>query len=91
MAKCSAESQSGHDIYIDTGAHPHSSIFWPARVEKPLPAYVLDTLNTCQGSVYAICVLFLFFYTCQPGPPAERLFIFLDLDAVKAHMHVQHK
>jgi hypothetical protein len=29
--------------------------------------------------------------TCQPGPPADRLSIFSDLDAVKAHMHVQHK
>jgi hypothetical protein len=30
-------------------------------------------------------------YTCQSGPPAERLSISSDLDAVKAHMHVQHK
>jgi len=29
--------------------------------------------------------------TCHPGPPEERLFIFSDLDAVTAHMHVQHK
>ena len=29
--------------------------------------------------------------TCQPGLPADRLSIFSDLDAVKAHMHVQHK
>jgi hypothetical protein len=29
--------------------------------------------------------------TCQRGPSAERLSILSDLDAVKAHMHVQHK
>jgi len=29
--------------------------------------------------------------TCQPGPLAERLSVFSDLDPVKAHMHVQHK
>ena len=29
--------------------------------------------------------------TCQPGHPAERLSVFSDLDAVKAHMHVQRK
>jgi len=32
-------------------------------VENPPPAYLPDTLNTCQ-----------------PGPPAERLSIFSDLD-----------
>jgi hypothetical protein len=43
-------------------------------VENPPPAYVPDTLNTCQ-----------------PRPPADRLSIFSDLDAVShiAHMHVQ--
>jgi hypothetical protein len=34
---CSLENQSGHDIHIYTDAHPHSSIFWPARVENPPP------------------------------------------------------
>jgi ribonuclease HI len=29
--------------------------------------------------------------TCQPGPPVDRLSIVSDLDAVKAHMHVQYK
>jgi hypothetical protein len=29
-------------------------------------------------------------YTCQPGPPADRLFKLSKTDAVKAHMHVQH-
>ena len=29
--------------------------------------------------------------TYQPGPPVDRLSIFSDLNAVKAHMHVQHK
>jgi len=71
---CSTVIQSGHDIHIHTDAYPHSSIFWPARVEITLPACLPDTLNTCQ-----------------PGPPAKRLSIFSDLDAVKAHMHVQHK
>jgi ribonuclease HI len=73
MAKRSADNQSGHKIHINTDAHPHSSVFWPARVENPPPACLPDTLNTCQL-----------------GPPAERLSIFSDLDAVKAHMHVQH-
>ena len=31
------------------------------------------------------------FDTCQPGPPAEKFSISSGLDAVKAHMHVQHK
>ena len=35
IAKCSVEYQSGHDIHINTDAHPHSSIFWPAKVETP--------------------------------------------------------
>jgi hypothetical protein len=49
IAKCSAEHQSGHDdIHINTDAFPHSSIFWPARVENPPPACLPDTLNTCQ-------------------------------------------
>jgi ribonuclease HI len=48
IAKFSAENQSGHDIHINTDAHPHSSIFWPARVENPSPACLPDTLNTCQ-------------------------------------------
>jgi len=48
IAKCSTENQSGHDIHTSTDAHPHSSIFWPARVENPPPAYLSDTLNTCQ-------------------------------------------
>ena len=74
IAKCSAEIQSGHDIHINADAHPHSSIFWPARVENPPPACLPDTPNTCQR-----------------GPPAERLSIFSDLDAVNAQMHVQHK
>ena len=74
VAKCSAENQSGHDIHINTDAHPNSSISWPARVVNTPPAYLPDALNTCQR-----------------GPPAERLSIFSDLDAVKAHMHVQHK
>ena len=31
-------------------------------------------------------------YTCQPGPPVlDRLSIFSDLAAAKAHLHVQHK
>jgi len=34
IAKCSAENLSGHDFYINTDVHPHSSIFWPARVEN---------------------------------------------------------
>jgi hypothetical protein len=63
IAKCSVEYQSGHDIHINTDAHPHSSIFWPARVENPPLAYLLDTLNTSQ-----------------PGPSAERLSIFSNLD-----------
>jgi hypothetical protein len=29
--------------------------------------------------------------TFQPGPPAERFSIFSDLDAVKAHLHIQQK
>jgi hypothetical protein len=29
--------------------------------------------------------------TYQLGPLAERLFIFSDINAVKAHIHVQHK
>ena len=74
LAKCSAQNQSGHDIHNNTDAHPHSSIFWPARVDNPPPACIPDTI-----------------YTCQSGPPAERLSIFSDLDAVEAHMHVQHK
>jgi len=74
IAKCSAENQSGHDIHINTDAHPHSSIFCPARVENPPPACLPDTLNTCQRR-----------------PPAKRFSIFSNLDAVKAHMHVQHK
>jgi hypothetical protein len=69
IAKCSAENQSGLDIHINSNAHFHSSIIWSARVEKPPPACLPDTLNTCQ-----------------PGPPAERLSIFSDLDAVKAHV-----
>ena len=71
---CSLENQSGHDIHIYTDAHPHSSIFWPARVENPPPACLLDTFNTCQ-----------------PGPPADRISILSDLDAVIAHKHAQHK
>ena len=73
-AECSAENQSGLGIHMNTDAHPHPSIFWPARVENPPSACLPDTLNTCQ-----------------PGPPAERLSMFSDLDAVKVHMHVQHK
>ena len=74
IAKCSAENQSGYDIHINTDTHPHSFIFWPARVENPPPACLTDNPNTCQ-----------------PGPPVDRLSIVSDLDAVKAHMHVQHK
>ena len=73
MAKCSAESQNGHDIHNYTDAHPHSSISWPARVENPPQAYLPNALNICQQ-----------------GPPVHRLSIFPDLDAGKAHMHVQH-
>jgi len=29
--------------------------------------------------------------TCQPGPPADRLSIFSDIDAVKARMYNQHR
>jgi len=47
-AKSSAENQSGHDIHIDTDAHPHSSISWPARVGDPSPVCQPDTPNTCQ-------------------------------------------
>jgi ribonuclease HI len=35
IAKCSMENKSGQDIHINTGVHPHSSIFWPARVKTP--------------------------------------------------------
>jgi len=48
VAKCSAEHQSGHDIHIITDARPHSSIFWPARVQNPSPACLPDILSTCQ-------------------------------------------
>ena len=61
-------------VHINTDAHPHLSIFWPAGVEEPSPACLPDTLNTCQR-----------------GPPGERTSIFSGLDALKAHMHVQHK
>jgi hypothetical protein len=75
IAKCSAENHSGHDIHINTDAHPHSSKFWPARVENPPPDKLPGTLKN----------------TCQRGPPAESLSILSDLDAVSARMHVQHK
>jgi hypothetical protein len=74
ITKCSAENQSGHDIHIGTDTHPHSSIFWPARVKNLPPACQPDTLITCQS-----------------GFPADRLSIFSDFDAIKAHMHVQYK
>jgi len=56
VAKRSAENQSGHDSYLisdihintDAQPHPHSSIFWPARVKNPPPAYLPDTLNIYQ-------------------------------------------
>ena len=44
----SAENQSGYDIYSNHNAHPHSSTFWPARVENPPLACLPDTNNTCQ-------------------------------------------
>ena len=75
IAKCSAENQCGHDVHINTDAHPHSSIFWPARVENPpssIPAYLPDTLDTCH-----------------PWPPAERLST--GISQISMHMHVQHK
>jgi hypothetical protein len=53
IAKCSAKNQSGHGILINTDAHPHSSIFWPARVESPPPACLSDTLNTSQPGLPA--------------------------------------
>jgi hypothetical protein len=68
------EKSKSQDIHINTDAHPHSSIFWSARVENSPPVYLPDTLDTCQ-----------------PGPSAERLSIFSDVDAVKAYMHVQNK
>jgi len=49
IAKCSAENQSGHNIHINTDAHPHSSIFWPERVGDPPIACLPDTLNKVQG------------------------------------------
>ena len=45
IAKCSAVNQSGHDTHINTDARPHSSIFWPTRVENPPPC-LPDTPNT---------------------------------------------
>jgi hypothetical protein len=48
IAKCSVENQRGRGIHINTDAHPHSSIFWPAMMENPPPAYLPDTLNICQ-------------------------------------------
>jgi len=39
---CSAENQSGHDTHISTDAQPHLIIFWPARMENPSPACLLD-------------------------------------------------
>jgi hypothetical protein len=74
IAKCFAEIKVATTSHINTDAHPHSSIFWPARMENPLPACLPDALNTCQRR-----------------PPPERLSIFSDLNAIKAHMHVQHK
>ena len=59
---------------MNTDAHPHPSIFWPARVDNPPLTCLPDTLNICQL-----------------GPPAERLSVFWDIDAVKAHMHLQCK
>jgi hypothetical protein len=47
-AKCSVENQSGHDIHNNIDAHPHLTIFWPARVEDPPPACLPDTPDTCQ-------------------------------------------
>jgi len=50
VAKCSAENQSDHDIHINTDAHPHSSIFWPARVETlPQLAYQILVTPANQG------------------------------------------
>jgi hypothetical protein len=48
VTRCSAENQSGHDIHVNTDAHPDLSIFWPARVLDPPPAYLPETINTCQ-------------------------------------------
>ena len=36
-------------ISINFAAHPHSSIFWPARVGDPPPACQPDAFNTCQS------------------------------------------
>jgi ribonuclease HI len=49
IAKCSAENQSGFDIHINADAHPHSPIFWSARVGDPPPACQPDTPPTNQG------------------------------------------
>ena len=46
------------------------------------PARVGNPLPACLPDTFDIC---------QPVPPAERLSLFSDLDAVKAHMHVQLK
>jgi hypothetical protein len=64
ISKCSVENQSGLDIHINTDAHPHSSISWPARVENPPPSCLPNTLNA---------------WVDHSGPPADRLSIFSGL------------
>ena len=53
-------------------------------------AYVAPPLNHA-GCVINTRGVFSFLSTCQPGPLTERLSIFSDPNAVKVHMHVQHK
>jgi hypothetical protein len=51
-------------------------------------------VNECAGAIPSPSLLDTppdIPYTCQQGPPADRLSIFSDLDAVQTRMHIQHK
>ena len=76
ITKCSAENQSGHDIHSYTDARSH------LLSSIFWPERVENPPPACLPDTLN---------TCQPGPPPERLSIFSDLDAAKAHMHVQLK
>ena len=42
VASCPVEYRKGNDIHVNLAAHPHSSIFWPAKVKAVIPAWLPD-------------------------------------------------
>ena len=86
--RCQIKSPSLHGIYLDL--HGGTHLQPDCSIDRPVTSQYWRYLKLQSYRVTDKAIIQL--YTCQPGPPVlDRLSIFSDLAAAKAHLHVQHK